>query len=596
MNFPSQQNFILVYDSGCREWLHFSNPKKIYSVYDIGSVISTLNEVEILCKEGKYHAAGFISYEAAAAFDPALVTHEPTDFPLLWFGVYEDPEIYKIPGPGGYTSLDLAWTPTVSDAQYGDAINKIKDYIRNGDTYQVNFSYRLTSAENYDPRELFTQMIHAQGYGYGAFANIEDLIICSASPELLFRLDGDKLESRPMKGTKERGLYTTCDLAHREWLMNSDKDRAENLMILDMVRNDMGRIALTGSIKTRDIFRIEKYPTVWQMTSTVTGKTNARITDIIKALFPAASITGAPKARTMEIIRELESTPRKLYTGSIGYFTHDRRAQFNVAIRTALFNKHNKITEYGVGGGIVWDSLNDAELRESQVKAKVLTHALPEFALLETLLWTPGKGYFLLDAHLNRLASSADYFSRPVDIQDIRKQLNILAGNLSPHPHKIRLLVYPHGKPVLECSKITEPGQDYRIRLARTPVNAGKDVFLYHKTTHRGVYDSALAGDPDFDDVLLWNRNREITESCIANIIVELDGKLFTPPVECGLLAGTYRNHLLQQGKLKERIITIEELDIFSKILLVNSVRGIWQVSMWRNADSGPVDMASIGK
>ena len=577
MNFPSGQNIILVFDSERREWLYFRNPKNIYTVYDKGSVIDTLYEIENLCKAGNYHAAGFISYEAASAFDPALVTSKPTDFPLLWFGIYEDPEVFKFPPPDRYVPLNLVWTPTISDMEYADAIKKIKNYIRNGDTYQVNFSYRLTTRDNYDPRELFIQMIHAQGYGFGAFVNTDEWIICSASPELFFRLDNDNLESRPMKGTRERGLCSGQDLAHRDWLMNSDKDKAENLMILDMVRNDMGRIARTGSVKTRDIFSIEKYPTVWQMTSTVAGKTTANITNIISALFPAASITGAPKARTMDIIRELESTPRKIYTGVIGYFSHDRKAQFNIAIRTALFNKHNKTTEYGVGGGIVWDSVNNAELMESRIKARVLTHRLPKFSLLETILWTPGEGYFLLDAHLKRLSSSADYFSRSVEIRELCRQIEGLTENFSPHPHRVRVLVHLDGKPVLEYSKITEPDQDYRIRLARTPVNAAEDVFLYHKTTHRKVYERALEQAPGYDDVLLYNSNREITESCIANIVVDMDGMLFTPPVECGLLAGTYRNHLLDQGKIKERIITIEELRQCPIIYLVNSVRGMWR-------------------
>ena len=575
-----ENNCMVVYDSGRNDWLYFRDPIRIYNVYDLESVTDTLLEVETLCKQGKYHAAGIISYEAAPAFDPALATYTPGEFPFIWFGIYQEPVVFKFPSPSGKPPETPDWKPGISESEYRSAIRQIKEYIRAGDTYQVNFTYRLTITEGYDPWELFVQMIHAQGHGFGAFVKTEDWIVCSASPELLFRLDGDELVSRPMKGTMERGLHMLQDRNNRDWLRNSEKDRAENLMILDMVRNDMGRVAVTGTVKTSDIFRIEKYPTVWQMTSTVSGKTGVDITEIIGALFPAASITGAPKARTMEIIRELESSPRKIYTGSIGYFSHNRTAQFNVAIRTALFHQQDQTAEYGVGGGIVWDSAEGAELRESHLKARILTHRLPEFALLETISWRRGEGYFLLDAHLDRMVESADFFSRTIDTEKIRRQLGDLAENLSDHQYRVRLLAYQDGRSTVEASRITEPVQHYRIRLACTPVNMNEDVFLYHKTTHRAVYDEALAACPGFDDVILWNTRGEITETCIANIIVEMDGQRFTPPVECGLLAGTFRNQLLSQGQITERVVHIRELEHCSRILLINSVRGMWQVEL----------------
>jgi len=578
MVFTPETNSVILYDSKRGQWLNFTNPKQVYAVYELGSVLDTLREIEDRSISENLHAAGFISYEAAPAFDPALTTRPAGDFPLLWFGLYEDHSPFDFPAPGPHQATLPVWQADVTAQAYHDAIHKIKNYIREGDTYQVNFSYRLHSADKFDPWSFFTRMIHAQGNGFGAYVNTGNWAICSASPELFFQLSGDTLRSRPMKGTRERGLYQASDLANRDWLAASEKDQAENLMILDMVRNDMGRIAVTGSVRTHDIFVIEKYPTVWQMTSSVTGQTEAKITEIFQALFPAASITGAPKTRTMAIIRELESSPRKLYTGAVGWFSPDRRAQFNVAIRTAIVDRRSGNVEYGIGGGIVWDSGDAAELKEAQLKARVLSYTVPDFSLLETLLWTPEAGYSLLEAHLQRLTASADYFSRTIDIQEIRARLTRLVDELPPQPQRVRLVVPAEGEPVLSSAPITETHGEYRITLASTPVNAETDVFLYHKTTHRVVYEQALTAAPGYDDVLLWNNQGEITESCIANVVVEEDGVLYTPPVACGLLAGTYREQLLREGRIREKVIHIEDLDVCENLYLLNSVRGMWRI------------------
>ena len=582
MFFTPEKNAVVLYESRRKEWLYFRNPQDVYTVSQLSSVLDTLNEVEHRVQKEQLYAAGFISYEAAPAFDPVLTAQSATGFPLLWFGLYESPEILDFTAPRKDLSSP-AWNPDITELEYGNAIKKIKNYIREGDTYQVNFTYRLSTDCEFDPRDFFIRIIQAQGFGFGAYADIDDWVICSASPELFFRLHGDNLESRPMKGTIERGLFKKSDLVNKEWLAASVKDKAENLMILDMVRNDMGRIATIGSVRAHDIFKIEKYPTVWQMTSAVSCKTTADITDIFKALFPAASITGAPKARTMEIIRELEHSPRNLYTGTIGYFAPDRTAQFNVAIRTAIINKRDKYAEYGIGGGIIWDSADYAEFRESRIKARVLSHILPEFSLLETILWTPTDGYFLLDDHLERLASSACYFSRQIDIPWICERLDNLAMEFTYRPHRVRLLVPGEGDPMLEAAAISKNGGNYRVCFARTPVNAEEDVFLYHKTTRRVVYDRALAEAPGCDDVLLFNSKGELTESCIANIVVEKDASLFTPPVECGLLAGVYRNYLLRQGRIREKIITIEDINSADNLYLINSVRRMWRVVLVGN-------------
>jgi para-aminobenzoate synthetase/4-amino-4-deoxychorismate lyase len=320
------------------------------------------------------------------------------------------------------------------------------------------------------------------------------------------------------------------------------------------------------------------------MTSTVTATTRASVAEIMAALFPCASITGAPKPRTMRLIRELEPTPRRIYTGAIGFLAPGglarRRAQFNVAIRTVLVDRATGQAEYGVGGGIVWDSVADDEYAECQIKARVLTARPPTFALLESLRWTPEAGYFLLERHLGRLRDSAAYFSFALDIGRAREQLAALAGGLPAIAHKVRLLVAQDGDLQVEAAPLPEPEPapgPLGLHLALTPLSPA-DVFLYHKTTQRQIYDRARAARPGADDVLLWNERGEITETTVGNVAVQLDGEWFTPPVECGLLAGTYRALLLDEGRIRERTITREMLSRSQGLAVVNSVR------LWRAA------------
>lgn len=575
----SHENSVVLHDAREKRWLLFRRPLRIHVARNLDAVASVLGAVEHEAAGNRLHAAGFIAYEAAPALDPALAVRSPGDFPLLWFGIYREPEPVSFPPDAGETAEIIPWQASLSENEYDAAFRRIKAHIEAGDTYQVNYSFRMRAPFREDPWRFFVRMIHAQGYGYGAFVHCDRWTVCSASPELFLRLDGEALVSRPMKGTVARGLQHAEDLEKARWLEGSAKNRAENVMIVDMVRNDMGRIADVGSVRVTSLYDVEKYPTLWQMTSTVRCTTQAGVADILRALFPAASITGAPKTRTMQIIAELESTPRRIYTGAIGFLSPKRTAQFNVAIRTVLVDRLSHTAEYGVGGGIVWDSEDKAELEECYTKAKILGRPSPRFALLETLLWSRTDGYFLLDDHLARLQASAAYFSRPVAIRAIREKLATLALHLLPQPHRIRLLVPQGDSPVLEAHILPPSPRPYRVRLARRPVNA-LDPFLYHKTTHRHVYDQALAESSGCDDVLLWNEKEELTESCIANVVVELDGGLLTPPVHCGLLPGTYRSLLLRQGKVREEVIRIRDLYQCSRIFLVNSVRGMWEVSL----------------
>ncbi len=581
--YPSQKNHtVVIRDVAKNRWLYFHDPERVFCIDRMDEIFSALSEIEKEISQKGHFAAGWIAYEAAPAFDDAMAVRQNDSFPLLWFGTYAKPEeITFTNSDTRQSALPRDWKPSISRNEYRDAIRKIKQYLENGDTYQVNFSFRLRASFRKDPWRYFKSLVHSQETDYAAYIHTENWNICSFSPELFFSLNGTELISRPMKGTASRGLTQTNDLKKAEALRQSEKNRAENVMIVDMVRNDMGRIAETGTVCVDDLFTIEKYPTLWQMTSTVKAKTNTSLSEIFKVLFPPASITGAPKIRTMEIIEELESTPRRIYTGSIGWMGPNRQAQFNVAIRTVLIDVKKQEAEYGTGGGIVWDSIEQMEFEECRIKTAILIQKIPEFSLLESMLWTPEEGYFLLSYHLKRLKDSADYFSLDLDCDKIRQRLNQFAQTLAPIPHKVRLLIARKGTTTLEANPLNDSRyrSEKEIGIAKAPVDISNS-FLYHKTTHRQVYEQALSQNPAFEDMILWNEKGEITESCFANVVVELNGELWTPPVRCGLLAGTYRAALLEKGEIKEKIIMKSDLENSTRIYLINSVRKKQEVTL----------------
>lgn len=553
------------------QWLYFSEPRQVITVETLNDVIPALQKVEKYIEQEGLYAAGFLSYESAPAFDPSHPAKLAAGFPYLWFGLYPQPRAVKLPEPDGLKPI-LNWKPTTERAQYNTAIDKIKEYISQGRTYQVNYTMRLQADFNISAWEFFLHLAQNQN-NRAAYIDTGRYVICSASPELFFELDGETITGRPMKGTVKRGRTTTEDLAQAGWLKHSEKNRAENVMIVDMIRNDLGRIAKIGSVKAPRLFHTERYPTLWQMTSTVTAQTSASLTRIFEALFPCASITGAPKVSTMRIINELETTPRKIYTGSIGYIAPNRKATFNVAIRTTLIDREAGRAEYGVGGGIVWDSTSGDEYSEALLKARVLTESPPGFSLLETLLWTPEEGFYLKDKHIARLLDSADYFDFPVSpsremIESYLREISSGFGS----PQRVRLLLDKLGELRGETAPYQPVEKIVYARLAVEPVHSS-DVFLFHKTTHREVYERARSPFPDCDDVLLYNEHGEVTEFTIGNLVVELDGKLGTPPIECGLLEGTFRAHLLETGQVFERRFHISEIARCTKVFRINSIR-----------------------
>lgn len=580
---------LLIWDETERLWCLFTYPVRIVTTDVVDDVLPALREVERLCETNAWHAGGFVSYEAAPAFDPTLPAKPDASFPLLWFALVEKPQyLDELPTPKYDRGPTPApeWRSPWSSHEYHRRVQSVRDYIRRGDTYQVNLTHRLRAdSPIHDPWQLFLGMIGDAPPPHAAYLDTGEWTLCSASPELFFRKHRDVIESRPMKGTAPRGRWTEEDRANAEALADSPKDRAENVMIVDMVRNDLGRIAVTGTVRVSSLFEVEQHPTVWQMTSTVEAKTRVALSEVFSALFPPASITGAPKRRTMQIIDELETSPRRVYTGTIGRIGPGGHASFNVAIRTPVVHRPTGDAEYGVGGGIVWDSQPAREAEECRTKTRVLLERCPTFDLLETLRWTPETGFDLEDQHLQRLANSARYFAFEVAADDVRRCLRRRAEAFPLRPQRVRLRVTREGACRIEAADLDEvKGFDDLVPALR-PVDRS-DVFLYHKTTHRAIYEQARAARDTGKDVLLFNEHGDATESTIANIAIPVDGVLATPPVCDGLLPGTMRQHLLDTGRLVERSIPLEQILERGEVRLLNSLRGMQSVSV-RAAPAG---------
>ncbi len=586
-------------NDGVNRWLHFVRPERILSASSVDEVMQTIAEVQQAVASG-YHAAGYIGYEAAGAFDKALITHEPESGPpLVWFGLYSEVSVLTHPGQIQVDTGRQIWTPSVTLPEYTKQIYRIKEEMREGNTYQVNYSFRFKSTAESDPYAAFVSLIESHSAPYAAFINTGEYIISSQSPELFFSRDNKSITCRPMKGTAPRGRNTEQDEQYKMALVESVKDRSENLMIVDMIRNDLGRIAESGSIRIDHPFAIETYETLFQMTTTVTARTSASLCEIFSALFPCASITGAPKVNTMKFICEIEPDPRGVYTGSIGYVGPDRTAQFNVAIRTITIRRVDGQAVYGAGSGIVWDSDPASEYLECLTKTRIISEQHTPFELLETLRWTPEEGYFLLEYHMARLASSAKHFLFQFDEESVRRELmslsEMLLENLSEcssgnscsrvagaesvtqmEAYRIRMTLTKQGfinTDTLPLGNSEIPGQKLKVAITGSPVNQ-ENLYLYHKTTCREIYDQQLAAHPDLDDVILCNTSGELTESCIANLVAVKDGQHYTPPVDCGLLGGTYRQYLIDRGELTERRIPADSLGDYDELYLINSVQG----------------------
>jgi len=556
----------------------FRGATEVIEAWETGAVVPALRRIEREVARGR-HAAGFLAYEAGAAFDSAFATVPAGDrFPLLLFGIFESRLVADpTEAPVGRYALGPA-TPSISAEAYRRDVERILDLIAAGDTYQVNHTLRLRGDFRGADDLLYHDLCNAQRAAFCAMIRYGDVSLVSASPELFFRQVGRRIELRPMKGTRPRGRWSEEDDALAEELVTSAKERAENLMIVDLLRNDVGRVAEFGSVRVPTLFEVERYPTVHQMTSTVeaTLRGDAGLVEIFRALFPSGSVTGAPKLRTSEIIRELEGVPRGPYTGAIGFVSPDQ-AVFSVAIRTLLVDRVRGNYEMGVGSGITSDSDADAEYRECLGKGAFVHHRVPEFRLLESLRFEKPGGFPRLQLHLARLSRSARYFGFSLDEGRVRASLEEKTDALGKGVYKVRLHVDRSGRPEIEAEPIARESPPVRLGLAQSPIDDA-DVFLYHKTTYREVYATRLAERPDCDDVLLYNSRGELTESTTANLVLETVGALITPPLSSGLLPGVAREELLSSGRVAVRPLDLDALRRADRVHLVNAVRG------WREA------------
>jgi len=553
-------------------WLEFRDPVLVLQADTPDAVHRTLVDVEHLTRDRGLHAVGFVTYEAGAAYG-LPVSASPGDLPLAWFALCEPSGVLRIERQkrtADYRIGTLA--PSVERGQFAEAFARIRHHLADGNSYQANYTFRLSGAFDGDAASFFADLCDAQRGQHAAFIDLGRFVICSASPELFFEIQGLDIVARPMKGTARRGRTLDDDRAAGLQLATSAKNQAENVMVVDMVRNDLGRIADVGSVQVSELFTVERYPNVWQMTSVVRARSLAPLADIFSALHPSASVTGAPKVATMELLRALEAGPRGVYTGAVGHVPPDGMASFNVAIRTAVIDRTSSTLTFGIGSGIVWDSDADAEYDECLLKGAVLGQRPVDFELLETLRWSPGDGFVLLERHLQRLQEAAEYFSMPMPRAEVDAAL-AAAITEAAGPLRVRLLVSRQGQVRVEQQPFVPAAGAVRAALAPAPIDSS-DVFLFHKTTNRRVYDDARASVPGVDEVLLWNAGGEVTEGTTANLVAEIDGVRVTPPIASGLLAGTYRAMLLDTGRVTERVLTIDDLRHATALWLVNSVQG----------------------
>jgi para-aminobenzoate synthetase/4-amino-4-deoxychorismate lyase len=591
----------------------FVEPLRVIEAREAAEVRALFAEIERATAAGLF-AAGFFTYECGQCFEATAALRPPAaGEPLAWFGIYPRAFVFEhstgefvggepaglaspvVPGPA-FENRETAAVEAnfaLAESAYAERVAAIHEWIRAGDIYQLNFTAPFRVRTRGGAAVLYARLRRRQPVDYGAFVHWRaGRRMLSFSPELFFRVQsegGRRIESRPMKGTAPRGRTTREDRERAQWLRHDAKNRSENVMIVDLVRNDLGRLCQFGSVEVRDLFAVERYPAVWQMTSTVSGELRRDVgyAEIFRALFPCGSITGAPKVRAMQLTAQVEDGPRGVYTGAIGYFSA-KRTVFNVAIRTVdLDGDEGKL---GVGSGIVIDSDAREEFAECLLKAQFLTATEEEwpeeFSLIESLLWRQADGYPLMDLHLDRLADSAEYFGFACN-RDVVKAALLEHGCAfrDKCARKVRLLLDARGEVQISSEVLSDPGskeKPARVRIAARHTDPG-DRMLFHKTTHRRMYDDLFraAMEAGFDDVLFLNTRDEVTEGAISNIFVEKDGRWFTPPIECGLLAGVYRRHLLEtMANTEERVLRLQDLRKADAVYICNAVRGLRRVEV----------------
>jgi para-aminobenzoate synthetase / 4-amino-4-deoxychorismate lyase len=583
----------------------FTNPALILETNVFSEVSTILEKIRDYSK--KYWVAGYLSYEAIYGLEEKVCENikMPDTYKgnLAWFGVFEKPYEYNHqtnswnpPLPPGYKKIpfmkkkakktktpDLSVSFSIDYKTYSEKISKIKEYLASGDTYQVNFTLEADVKTPLSPSSLYSMLRERQETPYCSFINTGKEYILSFTPELFFRVKNSMISVKPMKGTAPRGRWLEEDKKIRAELKADPKNRSENLMIVDLLRNDLGSICEFGSVEVSRLFEVETHSTLHQMTSTIRGKLRPEsdIKKIFKQIFPCGSVTGAPKIRTMQIIQSLEKEARGVYCGAIGYISPSGNMTFSVPIRTLSRKNKEKNWEYHTGGGIVWDSTTKSEWEECKCKCRFLTDApYPDFEIIESILWK--KDFLYLRDHINRMKKTARFFNYPVDKKNLKKTIEEIRNELKNRiDFKIRILLDKKGELKWDTSPLGGGAlSNQQILLSKTAIDEN-NIFLYHKTTNRKWYDEAMkkVRTGECFDVIFYNSKGEITEGGRSNIFIKKEGILITPPVKCGLLPGTLRQNLLRRGKCREEIIKVEDLKKAEEILCGNSVRGLVRVS-----------------
>lgn len=609
--------------AGSRRSVELVDPVGELVAWEPGEVVGVLEEAERRASGGCW-LGGFVAYEAAPAFDPALrVRADPPSgdrpsLPLAWFGVYRgcgapspgDPLSLGEPGGGASDGDGVGgdgvggegaepWVPEIDPAAHAAGVGSVREAIAAGDVYLLNYTTRLRRPwpAGRDPQPLYDRVRAAHRGGLHAYLETDDWAVACGSPELFVDLDGGTVTTGPMKGTRPRGRWLAEDLAHAEALHDSPKERAENVMVVDLLRNDLGRIAEVGTVRVPRLWRVERYPAVWQLTSTVTARApGAGLAEVFGALFPCGSVTGAPKVAAMRLAAELETSPRGVYCGAVGLIRPPLdgapggrpAARFAVAIRTAVVDKRREVAEYGSGGGITWDSDPQAEWEEVRTKAGALRgtgdggtgdgaaggrRGPGDAGLIETM-HADAAGVRNLAGHVRRLAGSCFYLGFPPPT-GVAARLRREAAGLDG-PARLRLVWCRDGRVEVSASPLGAAAGDggpLRLCVDAEPVSSA-DPGLFHKTTDRARYDRRAARHPGADDVVLVNERGEVTETTRANLLVLLDGRWCTPALDCGLLPGVERERLLAAGGIEERAITVTELLAAGAVETVSSLRG----------------------
>ena len=600
-------------DSGEDRSLLFVDPEERL-VFLGGDEKAFLDKVQEKLKSGLY-VAGWFGYEFGCLFEPGLrkllCRGEDENAVLADLGVYKS--CYSFDHQTGKTDFPVTdmldddeddfeisgLVTSQTEEEYVAALRKVLDYIAAGDIYQANYTMKLYFDFHGSYESFYRALRRNQSVRYGAYIRNGEQRILSFSPEMFFRKRQEGLVARPMKGTVHRGNTLIEDEGLCKFLRNDLKNQSENVMIVDLLRNDLGRLLYgleKGEVRVDSLFDIETYETLLQMTSTISAISSKQelasisLHQLFKALFPCGSITGAPKIRTMEIIDEVETTRRGVYTGSIGYMTPNGECVFNVPIRTVKLDGGKG--EMGVGSGIVHDSDPREEWQECLLKGRFLTHPRHSFQLIETLLWLPQDGYLFFDQHMERLQESAQYFLFTCSVSDIHNQLHGLSERFSDSACRVRVLLDKDGG--CHCSYEQVQGPDCielpssllpeeslpKVRVSTEKTDSGS-CWLYHKTTNRSLYNKEYRAScrDGFFDVLFLNERDKITEGAISNVFILHNGQYITPAVGDGLLAGVMRSRLLQQYPgIIQRSLTLDDLQRADAVFCCNSVRGVVQV------------------